>query len=731
MDQFNEEQLKAVRAPFGPLAVVAGPGSGKTKVITGRAARLISEENVPGYNVLLVTFTNMAAKEMKRRLVATVGQNAEGVACGTMHSQILKHVLREFPDCPPMQRRGLAGNWGILNPDDRSALLRRLQGQLSERTQGFMSENSVGIEELGGVISLSKNWGFGRQHLSTKLKETHPKYQLYVCALELWSLYEAELSALQVIDFDDILTIGAEAVTECESIRRSLANRFQHIFVDEFQDTNAIQFKFLKAIALEHSNLYVVGDPKQSIYLFRGSMPSIFTLFFEAFPSASVVNLNKNYRSDPRIVALANKLTQSMPDRLDQDRDLIAMAEMSGVGADIPFYTQYASDVEEANAIVDQMLAYRDEGYSWGDMAVLYRKNSAKGVLEQALLANNVPVVVANDKALLERKDSRDLIAFMRAAWQSWDKLAYRRLIKSFSLGITESSFEKAITEADGSCEHALKALQTKRTKNIDRLAEACNQMALLRTHSYARDGELCGQVLTNFVESFILPAYEGKDEAQAAVRDRLAILISEVARLVGGDMDTRDILERFALMETAHTSKSDEAVHLMTIHGSKGLEFPITFCVGVDDESMPGNNVGRDEDLNEERRILFVAITRAKQHLHLSSARRRRQFHQVIKCDPSRFLFDIGLVSAGSRTDTSLTDNPAFSELPPIKIQNPDAAPKKRFGRGPVDEKALEEVQRDPNFNKLVNRFNATVMMCMPAGGRKAPPTRRGIESS
>jgi DNA helicase-2/ATP-dependent DNA helicase PcrA len=729
MDQFNAEQAEAVAAPFGPLAVVAGPGSGKTKVITGRASRLLMEENVQGYNVLLVTFTNSAASEMKRRLLDSVGPKAEGVACGTMHSQILKHVLKEFPDCPPLQRRALGDHWGILNQDDRSALLKRAQGSLSEQTLSFMKENSVSVDELGQIISLSKNWGIGREHLEARLKPSHPKFDLYTCALDLWLIYDRELTTNHVIDFDDILIIGAEAVTECDWIRRSLANRFQHIFVDEFQDTNAIQFKFLKAVAQEHGNLYVVGDPKQSVYLFRGSMPSIFNQFLEAFPTSKVVNLNKNYRSSPRIVGIANKLTQSMPDRLKQDQDLVAMVESDGA-ADRSFYTQFASDIEEANGIVDLMLEHKDSGYGWGDMAILYRKNASKDVLERALLANNIPVVVANDKSLLQRKDSRNLIAFMRAAWQPWDKLAYRRLIKNFSVGVSEAGFEKAVQGAGGIVIDALDALMTRKTQNIDKLRSLCDQMALLRTHANARSGSDCEVVLNHFVRHYILPEYDGKEDAEAAAVERLEVIISEISRLVAGDMDCRDIMDRFALMETANSSKSDKAVKLMTIHGSKGLEFPVTFCVGVDDEAMPGNNADRDEDLNEERRILFVAMTRAKDHLHLSSARRRRQHNQVIKCDPSRFLFDIGLVTAEAKADTSLTDNPAFSKLPAIKIQNPDAAPKTRPGRGEIDPQALAAMQKDPNFNRVVKRFNATVMMCMPKGASQTP-TRRGIESS
>jgi DNA helicase-2/ATP-dependent DNA helicase PcrA len=728
MDQFNPEQAEAVSADLGPLAVVAGPGSGKTKVITGRASRLLTEEGVQGYNVLLVTFTNVAAKEMKRRLVDSVGAKAEGVACGTMHSQILKHVLKAFPDCAPMKRRSLGEQWSILNQDDRSALLKRLQPRMSDTNVAFMRENSVSMDELGGVISLSKNWGIGRKNLESRLKTSHPKYDLYRCALEAWEHYDRELMSNQVVDFDDILIIGAEAVTECENIRRSLANRFQHIFVDEFQDTNAIQFKFLKAVAQEHGNLYVVGDPKQSIYLFRGSMPSIFNLFLDAFPKARVVNLNKNYRSTPSIVGLANRLTKTMPDRLAQDQDLVAMVDGDDSLRD-DMYVQYSSDLEEANGIVEKMLQHREQGFKWGDMAILYRKNASKDSLERVLLANNIPAVVASDKALLDRKDSRNLIAFMRAAWQSWDKLAYRRLIKNFSLGVTEASFEKALSEAGGIVTDALEALKTKRTQNIDRLKILCDQMALLQNHANARSGEDCAGVLNHFVEHFILPAYEGKEDAEAAAADRVAVIISEISRLVSGDMDCRDILDRFALMETANSSKSDNAVKLMTIHGSKGLEFPITFCVGVDDEAMPGNNANREEDLNEERRILFVAMTRAKQHLYLSSARRRRQHGQVIRCDPSRFLFDLELVIAEARSETALTDNPAFSKLPAIRIQNPDAAPKTRPGRGEIDAKALASVQKDPGFNRLVKRFSATVLMCMPKGSQNSHPVRRGIE--
>jgi len=730
--QFNPEQKQAVEAPFGPLAVVAGPGSGKTKVIIGRAARLIGSEGVPGYSILLVTFTNMAAKEMKKRLVDEVGANAEGVACGTMHSQILKHVLKEFPDCPPMQRRGLTGEWAILNQDDRSALLKRIQPQLPEDVQSFMDENSVSVEELGGVVSLSKNWGYGREQFERGLKPNHPKFQLYSCALKLWELYERELKSHRVVDFDDILTIGAEAVTECDWIRKSLANRFQHIFVDEFQDTNAIQFRFLKALAAEHGNLYVVGDPKQSIYLFRGSMPSIFDQFFTAFPASTIVNLNKNYRSLPHIVGLANRLTGTMPDRIAHDKDLEAMREdpLEAKFKDEDYYSQHANDYEEANAIVEKVLEYRKDGYGFGDIAILYRKNASKRAIEQVFMANNIPVVVANDKAMLERKDVRDLLAFLRAAWQPWDKLAYRRLVKNFSLGVTESTFEAALVDAGGEVINAVDKLVAKGGVHAEKLRSLIDQLTLLRKHAYESKGDDVKAVVDHLIEHYITAEYRDDDDRLAQSEERLNVVAAEVSRMISGDMDSRDILERFALMETAHRSKSDDAVQLMTIHGSKGLEFPIVFCVGVDDEAMPGGNVDREEDLNEERRILFVAMTRAKDFLHLSSARRRRQGSQIISTDPCRFLFDVNLVTSDSRLDSSLTDNPAFSRLPPIKIQNPDAAPKQRPGKGKIDPDALEAMQRDPNFNKMVRRFNATVMMCMPNKDSKQPPTRRGIQS-
>jgi DNA helicase-2/ATP-dependent DNA helicase PcrA len=728
MSQFNPEQQRAVEAGFGPLAVVAGPGSGKTKVIVGRAGRLIESEGVPGYNVLLVTFTNQAAREMKSRLLKEIGSKAEGVSCGTMHGQILRHVLKGFPDCPPMQRRGLSGQWGILNPDDRSALLKRIHPQLSEAAQAFMSDSSVSVEALGGVISLSKNWGYSKEKLRRGLKDSHPKFKLYSCALELWDHYDRELASNQMIDFDDILIIGAEAVTECDWIRKSLANRFQHIFVDEFQDTNAIQFRFLKAVALEHGNLYVVGDPKQSIYLFRGSMPSIFDQFFGAFPAGAVVNLNRNYRSAPHIVELANKLIGTMPDRIAEDRDLLAERGdliTDATNAFAPFYTQYSSDYEEANAVLERVLEMKSAGYGLGDMAVLYRKNASKRALEQVFMANNVPVVVANDKALFERKDVRDLLAFLRAAWQPWDKLAYRRLVKNFSVGVTEKTFEAVLASAGGDVFKAIDELAARPGDHGERFRSLVDQLALLRKHAYKESGEEVRAVLDHLVEHYITAEYRDNDDRLQQSEERLGVIADEAARLISGKMDSRDILERFSLMETAHSSKSDDAVQLMTIHGSKGLEFPVTFCVGVDDEAMPGGNVDREEDLNEERRILFVAVTRAKDHLFLSSAYRRRQGSQVINCDPCRFLFDVDLVRAESRTATALTDNPAFSKLPPIKIQNPDAAPKKRPGRGEIDPDALEALHRDPGAQKLIKRFNATVLMCMP----KSPANKEGAQ--
>ncbi len=728
MGQFNEEQAKAIEAPFGPLAVIAGPGSGKTRVTTARAARLIVEQGVPAYNILLVTFTNIAAGEMKKRLMAEAGDAASGVACGTMHSQILKYVLREFPECPPMKRRGLGDKWSVLNTDDRAVLLKQVEPKLSGKARAFMSENSASVDELASVISLSKNWGFSREQLTAKLKPSHPKFELYQCALELWRLYDAELRVNRVVDFDDILTIGAEAVTECDWIRDSLANRFQHIFVDEYQDTNAIQFRFLKAIAAKNRNLYVVGDPKQAIYGFRGSMPTIFTLFFDAFPEAAVVNLNKNYRSNAGIVGLTNKLIASMPDRLAEDHDLVSMTEAASFD---PGYVQYSSDIDEADGVVEQMLKCRDNGHGWGDMAVLYRKNASRQAIEKALLANNIPYVVSNDKAMFERRDMRDLMAFLRAAWQPWDKLAFRRLVKNFSLGVTEQTFLKVVAEHNGVIADAIETLCQKRTKNIEALTTMRDQMSSLRRQATAAAGDSVSQIMDSFIDAHVMPKFEGKEDAGNAAKERLGMIRNEVRRLIDGEMDPRDILARFALMETNQSSKSDHAIKLMTVHGSKGLEFPVVFCVSADDETMPGGNVDREQDLNEERRILFVAITRAKDELYLSSAKRRRQHNMIVKCDPCRFLYDINMVKAECREGSSLTDNPAFSKLPPIKIQNPDAAPSKRPGRGKIDPETLEQVQRDPNFNKLMSRFNATVLMCMPAGGRSAPPVRRGIESS
>ena len=520
-------------------------------------------------------------------------------------------------------------------------------------------------------------------------------------------------------------------MTECDWIRKSLAKRFQHIFVDEFQDTNAIQFRFLKALAAEHGNFYVVGDPKQSIYLFRGSMPSIFDQFLGAFPASTIVNLNKNYRSRRHIVDMANRLTGTMPDRIEHDKDLQAMREdpLDLKFKDEDYYCQHSNDYEEANSIVEKILQYREDGYGFGDMAILYRKNASKRAIEQVFMANNIPVVVANDKAMLERKDVRDLLAFLRAAWQPWDKLAYRRLVKNYSLGVTESTFEAALADAGGEVVEAIDKLVAKGGAHAGKLRSLVDQLAKLRKHAYESKGDDVKAVVDHLCEHYITAEYRNDDDRLSQSQERLGVVASEVARMISGDMDSRDILERFALMETAHRSKSDEAVQLMTIHGSKGLEFPIVFCVGVDDDAMPGNNVDREENLNEERRILFVAMTRAKDFLHLSSARRRRQGSQIINTDPCRFLFDLNLVTSVSHLDSSLTDNPAFSKLPPIKIQNPDAAPKQRPGKGKIDPEALEAMQRDPNFNKMVRRFNATVMMCMPKKGTQ-PPTRRGIQS-
>ncbi len=622
-DTLNPEQRDAVAAPDGPVLVLAGAGSGKTRVLTGRAFYLLAERNVRPESVLVMTFTNKAARELQDRLRSYLGRSEDVPWAGTFHS-FCARLLRVYGE-----DIGLSRNFTIYDTDDSEQVLASL---LAEK-RIVKEELSPGV--LRAWISLMKNGG--------RLPGKHPMHRL---AGDLLPLYNERLRSAQAADFDDLLRLPLELFEKHPGIRERVQRRYEHVLIDEFQDTNRIQYDLARELAKPQNNLYVVGDDDQSIYGWRGADSRVLLDFQQDMPGARVYRLEQNYRSTQPILDVANDLISQ--NRVRNEK-LLWTANKGGEKVTLRTLSRA---MDEAHEVVGEIYhLVRAAKHRWSDFAVLFRTNAMSRQFEEVLIGQAIPYAVVGGTRFYERREVKDVLAHLRLMVNPDDEQSWRRVFKTPPKGIgatTIERIEKAMRASSSGFGGILKrldevpdvpkAMRSKLQQLVDSLAD-------LREKIKGRS--LLEQVQTVLDASGLCEHYRDQDELETEDRVSNLLQLVEAAREREREHPEYDLVE--FLNEIALVSDVDdldnaiERVTLMTLHSAKGLEFPVVFISGIEENVLPHQrSQGSAAEIEEERRLLYVGVTRARERLYLTYAQTRYINGMLQFQEPSRFLRDI-----------------------------------------------------------------------------------------
>ncbi len=691
-DTLNEPQKEAVLKTEGPLLILAGAGSGKTRVLTHRTAYLIEEKGVNPWNILAITFTNKAAGEMRERISAMVGHGSESIWVSTFHSACVR-ILRRYID-----RIGFDTNFTIYDADDQKSLMKDICKRLQIDTKiykekTFLAAISSAKDEMIGVEEFTRNAGvdFALQKQAQVYRE-----------------YQNALKKNNALDFDDLIFQTVELFRKEEEVLDSYQERFRYIMVDEYQDTNTAQFELIHLLAEKYKNLCVVGDDDQSIYKFRGANIYNILNFEKHFPQACVIKLEQNYRSTQNILDAANHVIANNRGRKEK-----RLWTANGQGEKLVL-KQLETSYDEADFVTRDITekVYK-ENYNYRDCAILYRTNAQSRLFEEKFVVSNIPYKIVGGVNFYARREIKDLLCYLKTIDNARDDLAVRRIINVPKRGVGAASLNKVQIFADANGMSFYDAL--KKAEEIPGLGRAAGKIRPFVTFIQAMRSkldligltDLLNEIIetTGYVEELEL---EGTEEAAGRI-ENIDELISKIAAY---EEDTQEptlsgFLEEVALVADIDSLEEDSNyVVLMTLHSAKGLEFPNVYLAGMEDGLFPSYmSIVSDtamEDLEEERRLAYVGITRAKEHLVITSARQRMirgetQFNRL-----SRFVQEIpsglfGQEAAPAPKKSTETKNPyrqakdSFKKKP-VAVSGLAAA--KNFGA--AEKKALDYIEGD-----------------------------------
>ena len=633
-DTLNEQQKEAVFHTEGPLLILAGAGSGKTRVLTHRIAYLIEERGVNPWNILAITFTNKAAGEMRERVDRLVGFGAESIWVSTFHSTCVR-ILRRYID-----RIGFDTNFTIYDSDDQKSLMRDVCRVLDVDTKKykermFLSAISAAKDEMitPDEYELNAAGDFGKQKIAQVYRE-----------------YERQLHANNALDFDDLLLKTVQLFQTQPDVLESYQERFRYIMVDEYQDTNTVQFKFVSLLAAKYQNLCVVGDDDQSIYKFRGANIRNILNFEQEFQNARVIKLEQNYRSTQNILNAANAVIQNNRGRKDK-----TLWTDNGDGEKVHL-RQFDTAYDEAEFVADDIRKNIENGGTYQDYAILYRTNAQSRMFEEKFVACNIPYKIVGGVNFYARREIKDLLCYLKTIDNGRDDLAVRRIINVPKRGIgltTITRIQESAAAREIGFYEALLGLDL--IPGVARAASKLDSFVALIEYFKRRSDEvsitdLMNEIIekTGYIENL---EAEDKEDAQARI-ENIEELVSKIAAYEEQcaaeqvKPSLSQFLEEVALVADIDSlEENQDYVVLMTLHSAKGLEFPHVYLVGMEDGLFPSYMTitsDNDEDLEEERRLCYVGITRAEQELTMTCARKRMTRGETHYNRMSRFLQEI-----------------------------------------------------------------------------------------
>lgn len=659
----NPEQRSAVSTTEGPVLVLAGAGSGKTRVVTMRIAHLM-EKGVPPSAILALTFTNKAAGEMRERVAALVGkERAQQMFCGTFHSFCVR-LLRRYGESI-----GLDKKFTLCDSSDQLSIAK---GALRELRVG---EKSISPGELKAKISLAKN---RLQHHESALEAAKDDEDELVA--KAWARYEDQMARSRVLDFDDLLVKAVELLRTSEASTAALRERFRYVMVDEFQDTNAPQFEVVRRIVSEHRNLCVVGDDDQSIYGWRGADSTKILGFERDFPGAKVIRLETNYRSTEPILTAANKLIVHNSKRHDKE-----LRSHLGEGDPVRLFG-LESEGEEADFTAREILGeVRSEKALFKDYCVLLRTAAQARPFETQFRARGIPYILVGGQSFFDRKEVRDVLAYLRLLVNRDDETAFLRVLNRPPRGIGKTSLDRAMNYAIENGISVMRAFEL--GEDVPKLPKLAIETVRQLRHNLdylGRDDPKDAMVkrIEDMLEIFDYRAEVNRAYPDEHTQELRWNVVEEVVEMAANFVANRKrpTLAKFLedLTLQAEDKKDDDkvgkkdAVTLMTLHAAKGLEFPRVYLVGMEEGYLPHLRSVHEDTVDEERRLGYVGITRAQFQLTLTYCLERSKFGRKVASHPSRFLFEI-------RGQKPPADWVAAGDVPPAR---PKRKSKRRTSR-------------------------------------------------
>ncbi len=625
----NPQQAEAVINTEGPMLIMAGAGSGKTKVLTCRVANLL-QKGVRPYRILAITFTNKAAAEMRERVNNMSGPAAKDVWLFTFHAFCARFLRMEIDKLP-----GYGGNFAIYDTADSQNLIKQILKEMNLDDKRF---------QPSGILSRISNAKNALQDAAAFARQAGDFYEQKVA--DIYSRYEQKLQLNNALDFDDLLMLSIKLLQENKEVREKYQDRFDYLLVDEYQDTNHAQYLLTKFLATKHRNICVVGDADQSIYGWRGADIQNILDFEKDYPDAKVIKLEQNYRSTQIILDAANAVIENNTGRKPKN-----LWTENKSGADI-IYFQAVDERDEARFVIEQLQnLQRTENKKLGDMAILYRTNTQSRIFEEMLIKSGISYNMVGGLKFYERKEIKDIIAYLRVIFNPADSLSLLRIINVPKRGIGDASLAKiqayaaannvSLFEAVSNAA-AIDGLSSRFVSKLDDLAGIIFELMNLANEAPVED--LIDRVLrdTGYLEEL---ENERTPQAQSRI-DNLHELISVAQEFAASEEENNleNFLAHVALVsDIDDTELGEDAITLMTLHSSKGLEFPVVFLVGMEEGLFPHARTLMDEtEIEEERRLCYVGITRAKEKLFLSSTKMRTIYGNTVTYPPSRFLQEI-----------------------------------------------------------------------------------------
>lgn len=691
LDTLNETQLEAVKITDGPLLILAGPGSGKTRVITYKIAYLLEQEKAKPWEVLAITFTNKAAKEMKERLHNLIEEDIKGMQISTFHSFGLR-VIKEYYDF-----FGLDRTFTIIDESDSISLIKKIIKELN------LDEKKYIPRAIKNKISGAKN-----EFLNPEGFKVFARTPYDEDVVKIYKKYEEKLKRNSSVDFDDLLMLPIELFRKDKEALEHYQNRYKYVFIDEYQDTNEAQYLLSKMISDKYKNICVVGDESQSIYSWRGANYKNILNFEKDYKNAKVILLEQNYRSTKTILEAANSVIKNNKEKKDKH-----LWTLNGKGSKIKYLRCYDEKDEILN-IINTIKKFKSEGIPYKEMVVLYRTNAQSQSIERGFIENTIPYKVVGSYAYFNRKEIKDLVAYLRLINNEKDDVSLIRAMNAPKRGIGAKTIEKLELNANENNVSIFDSITSGK--------ELAFKNLILDIKEKMKDKSFVDLVELVLDESGLKDEYKEKtieNESRLENLEEFKSIARNFEDYNPGATLEEFLIEISLISDVKEASDCDEVVTLMTMHAVKGLEFDVVFITGLEEGLFPHSNSMFDEsELEEERRLFYVAITRAKKVLYLTNARSRMLFGQIKSNLPSRFIEEINQEDI----EKLFEENKSTKE---IKINKKD-----NFNDNDLELKVGDHVNHNAYGNGIVVSLEKSVAtIAFKVGIKKILTTYKGLK--